>query len=193
DGDELLEAHLAGLDVDRDLRELSAADSLARHPAALAPIGLRRDRLEPEKRARLLPREAALRSRADEDPTILRADLARLRLEDGSDTRDEIGERLLAAHGDREAHAAHRRAAAASSRARIGGATDQAGDVARLEAEDLGGDERNERRRAGSDVLRPAAHLDLPARVDRAGRLRLARGAAPSAQRATETSLDRPG
>ena len=112
--------------------------------------------------------------------------------------RGDLREQRVAGLGRRRRRhgGAHRRGGGRAARGLAGGerrVADVRLDVGRLQAEDLGGDDRQDRPGAGADVLGGALHLDRAVGVDDAGDLLVLRcRRRPTVQGHAEAALDRP-
>ena len=164
DGEDARDPDDAGLDVNARLGKLHPAGPRARQ--AVFPLAVDRDRLGPDQLAGVLPGQALRRRSLDEDASALRHQVLRRR----SERRRDLREQRVARQHRRHANGRHRRR---GGRAAAGPAAERQGRVADLrlhttyrQAERFGRDDRDNRPRAGADVLRAALDHHAAVRCD---------------------------
>ena len=183
--------HLAGLHVDRDLRDLDPEGEDA-HPGRIrAARSLAEDLPVVEQARDLAERPGAAVGR--DDPAVLQRQDALLEVEAlGGDLQDlprRVGRRR--AHG--RAHARHRRRSGRDGRVRPArGVPERDPDVVERQPQLLGGDLRHRGPGAGADVLHRRDHRRAPVRADaHPGVGRRAAAAVPDLAREADAALPR--
>ena len=187
--EDALDADDARLDIDGHVGELHAARAGAGE--AVLPLPVDRNRLGAEQLAGVLPRQALRSVGRAANAAAFCDEIVSLNADGRRDLREQLIERVGAGHADRRRHRRRGRAAAGSAAERILRIADLGRDGVHRHTERFGGDDRDDRARAGAEVLRAAFDHDAAVGVDVDVRRRSASGAAPQMRRYAHAGLDR--